>query len=307
MAQDGVINDTVEQLNGNPVGETVVELDNFEPRYRDNSSKRAQAIARGIIEHCLWYFLRTGGAPDISVVDGEDNFPLQEVFESNMYTDAIPETVEVKGTEFELTHVKRRVHSTPTHYISYCADNRLVTEEKLNNRIPGMYGKITDDNGGFAYSCYVSSIYLDEHARPERTGFEIMDSVEGLFGETEISLSDIREVVVGRAKEHLSEYLTRNIDLAKERVEKFVSEKAPRYRPILSRIPDEQLSIDPEISDKELDLLLHGQLKEIESELLSEGHDIMGPRPNEQADVYRERLAKYLQKAEDIKKSDLAN
>ena len=27
----------------------------------------------------------------------------------------------------------------------------------------------------------------------------------------------------------------------------------------------------------------------------------------EQADVYRERLAKYLQKAEDIKKSDLAN
>ena len=49
------------------------------------------------------------------------------------------------------------------------------------------------------------------------------------------------------------------------------------------------------------------QLKEIESELLSEGHDIMGPRPNEQADVYRERLAKYLQKAEDIKKSDLAN
>ena len=33
----------------------------------------------------------------------------------------------------------------------------------------------------------------------------------------------------------------------------------------------------------------------------------MGPRPNEQADVYRERLAKYLQKAEDIKKSDLAN
>ena len=306
-AHDGVINDTMEQLNGNPVGETVVELDNFEPRYRDNSSKSARVIARGIVEHCLWYFLRPGGAPDISVVDGEDNFSLQEVFEGNMYTDASSETVEVKGTEFELTHVKRRIHSTPTHYISYCADNRLVTEEKLNNRIPGMYGKITDDDGGFAYSCYVSSTYLDEHARPERTGFEIMDSVEGLLGETEISLSDIREVVVGRAKEHLSKYLTRNIDLSKKRVEKFVSEKAPRYRPILSRIPNERLSVDPEISDKELDLLLHGQLKEIESELLSEGHDIMGPRPNEQADVYRERLAKYLQKAEDIKKSDLAN
>lgn len=48
-----------------------------------------------------------------------------------------------------------------------------------------------------------------------------------------------------------------------------------------SRLPEEQLVVDPEISDKDLDLVLHKHLADIESKLLSDGHDVMHPQPHE--------------------------
>jgi hypothetical protein len=64
--------------------------------------------------------------------------------------------------------------------------------------------------------------------------------------------------------------------------------------------------IDPSISDKELELHLHKQLAEVERAMLAQGHDIMANFDGDYDD-YQERLSEYLQTAEDIKKSDLAN
>ena len=193
------------------------------------------------------------------------------------------------------------------HAIAFCADNRLVTEERLSGKLPGLHGKLTDEHGDFIYSCYVSSSFLDECARPERTGFEIVESVEGLLADQEIGLDDIRDAVVDRAKEQLADYLAENLMRSKEKVNKFVSTKAPRYRPILARIPEAELNIDPDISDKDLELALHKQLAKIERELISEGHDILSQTLGAPDDKYQEKLNSYLAKATDVKKSDLAN
>ena len=85
--------------------------------------------------------------------------------------------------------------------------------------------------------------------------------------------------------------------LGRERVSSFVTHKAPRYRPIMSRIPDDQLAVDPDISDKELDVMLHKQLAEIEAQLLVDGHDVMKPRDNETYPDYQARLHAYLKPA----------
>jgi hypothetical protein len=180
-------------------------------------------------------------------------------------------------------------------------------EEKLSGKLPGLHGKLTDADGEFVYSCYVSSAFLDEFARPERTGFEIVDSVEGLLANTEIGLNDIREAVVNRAKSQLADHLEENLKRSKEKVNKFVSTKAPRYRPILARIPEAELNVDPDISDKDLELALHKQFANIERQLISEGHDILNQTQAPPDDGYREKLDSYLAKAEDIKKSDLAS
>ena len=113
--------------------------------------------------------------------------------------------------------------------------------------------------------------------------------------------------MLNRVSSYLSEYLEEKQRLGKERVSQFVDNKAPRYRPIIDRIPSDQLAVDPEISDKDLDLLLHRHLTEIENRLLADGHDIMSPKKNGVYEDYHTRLQEYLKTAEDIKKSDLAN
>ncbi len=41
---------------------TIVELDGFGTAYQKSAHKTAAAIAREVFEHCIWYFLRPGGA-----------------------------------------------------------------------------------------------------------------------------------------------------------------------------------------------------------------------------------------------------
>ncbi len=134
-----------------------------------------------------------------------------------------------------------------------------------------------------------------------------MENPGELFAQTEISIGEIRDVVIDKASSHLFEYLEENKKKGRARLENFVSLKAPRYRPILARIPEEELSIDPNITDKELELILHKHLVAIEEELLADGHDVMAPKEGEAISEYKKRLQEYLKKAEDIKKSDLAN
>lgn len=286
---------------------TYIHLDDFAPRYQKYARKTSKAIADSIFEHCLWYFIREGGAPLIKLIDNAEVISLDEVCDAHMHSSAIPEAILIKERSFDLTHVRLRSNSLSAHAIAFCADNRLVTEERLSGKLPGLHGKLTDAHGDFVYSCYVSSAFLDECARPERTGFEIVDSVEGLLADTEIGLNDIREAVVERAKVQLAQHLEENLRRSKEKVTKFVSTKAPRYRPILARIPEAELNVDPDISDKDLELALHKQFANIERELISEGHDILSQTQVPPNEKYSEKLHSYLAKAEDIKKSDLAS
>lgn len=76
---------------------------------------------------------------------------------------------------------------------------------------------------------------------------------------------------------------------------------------IQQQMSEDKLDVDPNITDKELDLLLHKQLAEIEGSIASEGHEVMNFGMHETPDQYRSRLASYLGKVDDLKKSDLAN
>ena len=298
------------QLGDAPPGsqrKTCVHLDGFAKAYREKSAKTARTIATGLVEHCLWYFVREGGAPKIRILDDEEQIDLDDLYDEYMFSSATKQTIEIKGQRFDLTHIKLKASSAKQHFIAWCAGGRLVEEETIAGKIPGLYGKIKEETGDFVYACYVTSTFLDQQVRPERTGFDIREMSDTLFSEADISLKDIRDAVVGSAGTYLEGYLKESKQAGRERVENYASQKAPRYRPILGRISEEALSVDPNISDKELELLLHKQLSEIEGSLLSEGHEVMNFGIDESPAQYRARLANYLAKVDDIKKSDLAN
>jgi hypothetical protein len=305
-AKQGVSEPTVTEAKDAPQG-TQIRLKGFAKRFREPAPKTAKAIAKNLFEHCLWYFVRPGGAPSILIADEEETLDLNSVYDEHMVAAATTESIQVKGSRFDLIHIKLSASSARGHNIAFCAANRLVTQESLKGRIPGLFGTLRDADTTFVYECYVSSPLLDERVRSERTSFDIEEEPLEIFASAEVSQKEIREAVIGRATVFLSDYLKEKHRLSKERVDNFVSRRAPRYRPILAHIPEEQLVVDPEISDKDLDLVLHKHLAELESKLLSDGHDVMHPQPEESFPDYRARLDAYLQTAADIKRSDLAN
>jgi hypothetical protein len=286
---------------------TTVELQGFLDKYRAAAPKSILPIAKSLLEHCLWYFVREGGSPSIIVCDGSEEINLDDLYEQYMHTAAFSESIKIADKDFILTHIKFRASSSKNHTLSFCAANRLVKEEALTGKIAGLYGNLHDGEGDFVYSCYVSSPYLDERVRSERTGFDIEESVEGLFENQDISLKKIREALIQNIKTYLGDVLLENIKAGKNRIEKFVSEKAPRYRPILNRIPEDDLIVDSNISDKDLDLMLHKKLAEFERSILESGHSILIPAQGESIESYYQRVQQYLSDVSDMKKSDLAD
>lgn len=307
-ARDGVTSNSPMKVDLPSESWTVVLLEEFHSKYRDASRKTIEAIANSLFEHCLWYFVREGGVPTILIVDGERIIDLDNVYEEHMHSSARKESLTIKDNPFELTHVKLRSTTNRSHFIGWCAANRLVDEENIAGKIPGLHGILGDGDDPFIYACYVTSVYLDDKVRPERTGFSIEEgSSSELLSQIEISKEEMRKEILDRAANCLATHLESSRQAGITRVQEFVATTQPRYRPIIDRIPKEELYVDPKISDKDLDLLLHKHKSESEIHLLSQGHDVMAPRTDESVQDYEARVSDYLRLAEDIKKSDLAD
>jgi len=284
---------------------TSLKLLGFDNGFRKQVPTKGPSIANQLLEHVLWYFVRNDMAPKILVEDSGEVIDLDALYDQHMHASAYHENIMIRDHSFELTHIKVRAAVNKKHQLALCAANRLVKEESIQGKLPGLYGKISDASGEFTYTCYVSSNYLNEHVRSERTSFDIAEDLEDMLNE--VTLKDIRDAVLERAKEYLKDVLAENVSAGRKRVDDFIDNHAPRYRPIANHIAEELLIIDPDKSDKELELHLHAQWYEVERQLVSEGHDIMQPQNEEYAEEYKERLNAYLLKAEDLKKSDLAN
>lgn len=281
---------------------TVVRLCGYKDEYFKNSDKKALDIAKSLLEHCLWYFVRAGSSPDIIIKDGDEEISLYSLYEEYKLDSLVSETVNLKNYEFDLTHIKFRGLRNKTHEVWFCASSRLVKKENLSGKIPGLHKIIADKNGEFTYNCFVCSKYLDERVRPERASFDIADNLNGMIDSDEISMEDIYKTVLKSSEKYLGDCLVENIEAGKLRVQDFVDKKAPRYKPILKRF---NVDIDKNISDKDLELLLHKKKVEVEEEMLAQGHDLVKSIESN-IDDYKEQLENYLQAVQDIKMSDLA-
>lgn len=287
--------------------ETSIKLLDIHKEYLKYLRKTATTISRDLLEHCLWYFIRNGGAPEILILDSADKISLHKEYDTLMINASEQNSFAIKGKTFEITHVKLKSAIQNKHSIIYSAADRVVKEESLQGKIPGLFGFLNDGAEDFAYMCFLTSEYLTEKVNPERVGFNISETVEGMFANDEISFSEIRDNALKIITEYLDKYLVTNKQIGIKRLTDFVDSKAPRYRPILGRLSDNEKIVDPDISDKDLDIKLHSHLMAFESQLLAEGHDLMVPDGIEDKVDYTKRIDEYLSKASDLKRSDLAN
>lgn len=287
---------------------TIVSLVGFKETYKNAARKSCKSIAEELLQHCLWYFIRESSAPEIRIEDGDESISLWDVYDEATVRSIESSQIFVKGVAFDLTHVRLLSSSavtTKTHSLAFCAANRLVREEPLKNLIEGLGSSLYANGENFYYRCYVTSSFLDENVRTERTSFDIDEESTELFAASELSFREIINAVVENAKEKISEALSAKKVASTNRIQDFVSNKAPRYKPILDHVKD-NLLIDPEISDKDLELKLHQRFAEFERSVLAEGRSIMRVGSDEEPTNYEHRLSAYLSNVDDLKKSDLA-
>lgn len=285
---------------------TALSLNGFHRDYREPSPKTALTIAKSLLEHCLWYFVRPGGCPEIILIDGEDTLSLTTLFADYMVSSADTESVRVRDRTFDLVHLRMRARAGIEPQIHWCAANRVVLEEKLAGKVPGLHGKLSDAESTFVYSCYVTSNLLDEKVRSERTGFDMLESTEGTLFAEDLGMSEIRTAILSSAERYLGDLLDAAKVAGRAKVEKFVDHKAPRYRPILKYIDPVKLCVDPEISERDLELALHRHLWELETDLLVRGQEVLNGGVLDSPADHQEQLNEYLERVDDVKKSDLA-
>jgi hypothetical protein len=286
---------------------TTIKLTSINKEYLKYLPKTSQIISRDLLEHCLWYFIRPGGAPDIIVEDTDGRISLLRMFEEFMIDASSPDSFTLKSEKFEITHVKLKSSVQNKHSLFFSAADRVVKEESLLGKIPGLFGVLNDGDSDFSYTCFLSADFLTKSVNSERVGFNLKENGDGLFEDHEISLQEIRKKSIELISKYLDQYLSLNKELGVTRLTNYVDNNAPRYKPILKRLSAEEKIVDPGISDKDLDIKLHSHLMAFEAELLADGHDLMIPDGIEDKEDYSKRIDEYLQKASELKQSDLAN
>lgn len=286
----------------------VVSLDGFKKSFQQNAPKGVDAIAREVFEHCVWYFLRPGGAPVVTVADDDESVSLADLMDEFVDSAMTSSTIEVKGEKFDMLNLRLKAtarNSVPR--LHWCAASRVVIEENLSGKVPGLHGKLTDDSSGeFVYASYLTSDFLDERVRSDRTAFDISDRIPGQPLIDDLSLDDIREAVLEEVARILKDPLESAREQGKQRVHDFVTKRAPRYRPVLAKIEERGITVDPSVKDQDLELQLHRHLQKIESEAFVQGQEIFAEAEAEPAEDYAERLAEYLSTVSEINQSDLA-
>lgn len=305
-SKNEISNHTKEKMSEKLSLGTSVTLEGFNPEYRDKSKKETLAIANQLLEHCLWYYIRKEEVPQIVIVDENNHcIIIDDLFGEYQHSISPPVTFNVKDKTFEIIHIKLAHRLARKHQVAYSASGRLVKEHTLN--IPCLDGELCDDAKSFWYKGFVTSTFLDESVRPERTDFDIEENINSLLNQSDISQDDIKNAVNEQVKIYLHTYLEQNLANLKERISSFVEHDAPKYRPIFERIRYEELTISHNASKKEMDLALHKEYAKVEEELINEGHALLKPGNLDNVEDYQNRIQSYLQKAKDIKKSDLAN
>lgn len=305
-ADHGIHNDHKDQSTAS-TATTTISLLNVKDMYRQYARKNVDTIAKDILNHCLWYYIRPGSAPSITVKDEDTVIQLDNLFADLMVTQEKPTDVTIGNHTFSLTHILIPPRSANDHTLVYCAGNRVVTEKKLRNLIPGLYGRLKKGSDEFMYYCYVTSPYLDENVRLERNGFDIEEDYPDLFQDESLAFHQIESAVLENIQSYLHDFIRNNIEAGKAHIKHYVDTIAPKYKPILSLIAPEELNVDPDASDKDLDLLLHSKTRDIEQACIEEGHTLFKNNSFQDTEQYIERLNKYKETIQELNQSKLAD
>lgn len=245
---------------------TTVTLSGFEPKFAQACPKTAETIGRRVIEHFVYHFARVGG-PKMEIIDGDTRVDLGRLFKEEVSVHTESNAFQLKNVKFKVTHV---LFASPSgsHRLHFCANSRTVTSNPLSSRIPNLPTPLRDPNGrSMYYSGYISSTYLDERKNSERTSFSLCSAEDIEFEPEEITEQDLTAASLARAGAFLEDHTETAKKGKEKRIEDFVQNKAPQYRPLLKHRPELIDSIALDLPEEKLDVELYRLDQQYDAEL----------------------------------------
>jgi len=156
-------------------------------------------------------------------------------------------------------------------------------------------------------SSYVSGDLLDETVNSERSDFVLPDEPADLLPD-DVSKKDLRKGVELEVRDFLRPYLDRISEEKLRRIERFVHDRAPQYRPLLRHRPETLRDIPPGLPDDRLDIELHRIQAKVEAELKEIGAQLVSGQPRDADSLLeaKEQFHKFIDELNEFGKSSLA-
>lgn len=218
---------------------TLVKLNNYKEaylKYIEKNQITREAIAEGIIQHCLLYFINES-APTIFLKEKdeklEDAMVLNDIYKSVIKIEKIDKEVQIKelGSKFNLNYIKN-YNGVQSHSMHLCANNRQVGQKQtLTKFIPSFKELYDEESTKYHLSLYVTGEFLDEKANPQRNKFSIPEKDEKLTEFDGISMEGLLKGLAERVRTTYSDYINEAEKEKNERIKHYILDKdKPKLR-----------------------------------------------------------------------------
>jgi hypothetical protein len=298
------------EVSGVPVG-TTVRLSQFRKPYSEECPRDLDQLSLRIAEHFILVLMRPD-CPEIEIRDQGLKLSLNDVYRDNFGSQASEDTFEISGRTFVIHGFRLTAPRASKHRLIYAANSRGVVTEMLENFVPNLVGRLHDEGGkSFAYLAVVQGDYLNEKVNNFRTDFEMSEDLEegqiGLIASDDIRRSDIRDECIAFVERDLKQLIANINDMKSERVTQYVFTEAPQYKPLLRYLAGFISEIAPNASKMDMELALHRELHKREMALKKESGRILSEASKlKDYDGYRERLADFMERSNELGNSALA-
>ena len=258
--------------NGSTSG-TTVTLAGLRRPYMEKMPKDATKVAHAIIDHFIQMFVGDD-PPTIILFDGKVKYDLKNLARSSFGSSISCYTATVRDHSFTIRGVRAKRSGQSRSKVIFAANKRAVRLEGLDKFVPnvdGLNGLPAEDR--FSYFAIVTSDYLDSMVDNTRSAFAIDADTEGdeLNDEPDmfaapVPFQEIRNAVRAFVEQDLRSEFSIIDDRKRARVERYVSDHAPYYRPLIRQIDDVIGSIKPTASNADVDSALHAYAYKREKE-----------------------------------------
>ncbi|MCU4173951.1 hypothetical protein [Carboxylicivirga sp. N1Y90] len=265
---DGVNPENDDNLKEVESGElkTVVKLNNYHKNFHSyivNHRIEIEDISKGIIDHCLLYFL-SGGVPKIRIFnegEPEKSLIINDLFNQFVKFDKASKDIKINGIEAPFSLDYLRNYKNKSHSVHLCANKREVgAKVNIANYIPSFVNGLMDEQEEKYYlSVYVTGDFLDERANNQRNKFAIPLKSEDKTSFDELSIDELLSDVSVNLRTQYSEHIVAAVDEKNSKIHNYIlNPQKPRlaYRHLLN-VDNVFDDIPANISEERLESELH--------------------------------------------------